>query len=247
VTDGCCWAADRDAGPILPAGNRIDPSGRGCQDPAVDLGSSLPAFVLAVLLISVSPGPAMALIFRRAALRGWRGAVPTVLGLEFGLYLWALFAGAGFAALVAASEVAYLVLRIVGAVVLFVLGARALHAAWRGRGSPASAPPEVPAGAPRWWRGYAEGVVVQLANPKAAVFMIAFYPQFVPADGPVFSTTALLGLLQISLETGLYLALAAVVARAGAWFRRPRIRARLEAISGSVLVALGLRVALSGR
>ena len=89
--------------------------------------------------------------------------------------------------------------------------------------------------------------MVQLANPKAAVFMIAFYPQFVPADGPVFSTTALLGLLQVALETGLYLALAAGVARAGGWFRRPRIRARFEAISGTALVTLGLRVALSGR
>ena len=56
---------------------------------------------------------------------------------------------------------------------------------------------------------------MQLANPKAAVFMIAFYPQFVPADGPVFTTTALLGLLQITVETALYLGLAAGVARAG--------------------------------
>jgi threonine/homoserine/homoserine lactone efflux protein len=86
---------------------------------------------------------------------------------------------------------------------------------------------------------------VQLANPKAAVFMIAFYPQFVAADGPVFSTTALLGLLQITLETALYLTLAAGVARAGAWFRRPRVRRRLEVVSGTVLVALGLRIAVS--
>lgn len=57
----------------------------------------------------------------------------------------------------------------------------------------------------------------------------------------MFATTALLGLLQITLETGLYLALAAGVARAGAWFRRPRIRRRLDAVSGTVLVALGLR------
>src|SRR5688572_5137734 len=188
----------------------------------------------------------MALIFRRAALRGLRGAVPTVLGLELGLYVWALFAGAGFAALVAASEVAYLVLRIVGAVVLLVLGIKAWRTAWRGRGALAVAEP-VPVGRRRWWGAFAEGVVVQLANPKAAVFMIAFYPQFVPADGPVFATTAVLGLLQITLETGLYLALAAGVARAGAWFRRPRIRARLEAVSGTVLVGLGLRVAVSGR
>ena len=212
----------------------------------MDLLTSLPAFVLAVLLISASPGPAMALIFRRAALRGLRGAVPTVLGLELGLYLWALVAGVGFAALVAASEVAYLVLRVVGAGVLLVLGVRALRTAWRDRGAPSGDPVPAPVpGRRRWWGAFAEGVVVQLANPKAAVFMIAFYPQFVPADGPVFVTTALLGLLQITIETGLYLALAAGVARAGSWFRRPTIRRRLEAVSGTVLIGLGLRVAVS--
>ena len=99
------------AGLILPARKCFDAPRRRCHHPIVELQTSLAAFVLAVLLISASPGPAMALIFRRAALRGLPGAVPTVLGLELGLYGWALFAGAGFAALVAASEVAYLVLR----------------------------------------------------------------------------------------------------------------------------------------
>src|SRR3954447_25666737 len=150
----------------------------------VDLLVSLPAFLLAVLLISASPGPAMALIFRRAALRGLRGAVPTVLGLEAGLYVWALFAGAGFAALVAASEVAYLVLRVVGAAVLLWLGLRAWRTAWRERRSPSAAGDAVPAEPPGRCRACAEGLVVQLANPKAAGFMIAFSPQFVPATGP---------------------------------------------------------------
>lgn len=210
--------------------------------------ASLPAFVLAVMLISASPGPAMALIVRRAALRGLRGAVPTVLGLELGLYAWALFAGLGFAALVAASEVAYLVLRVIGAAVLLWLGVKALRTAWQERRSMAAAGEEPPGPARRkWWGAFGEGVAVQLANPKAAVFMIAFYPQFVPADGPVFATTALLGLLQITIETGLYLALAAAVARAGDWFRRPRVRRRVEAVSGTVLVGLGLRVAFTSR
>ena len=214
----------------------------------MDVISTLPAFLLAVLLISASPGPAMALIFRRAALRGLAGAVPTVLGLELGLYCWALFAGAGFAALVAASEVAYLVLRVVGAGVLFYLGVRAFRAAWLERGAPdAEEAPVPPRGRRHWWGAFGEGVMVQLANPKAAIFMIAFYPQFVPADGPVFATTALLGLLQITVETALYLGLAAGVARAGTWFRRPRVRRRLEVVSGSVLVGLGLRVAVSSR
>jgi threonine/homoserine/homoserine lactone efflux protein len=146
----------------------------------MDLSSTLPAFVLAVLLISASPGPAMALILRRAAVHGTRAAVPTVLGLELGLYVWALAAGAGLAALVAASDVAYTVLRVVGALVLLYLGVQAWRAALTG-GHPEERP-----GAPSarsWRRSFGEGVVVQLANPKAAVFMFAFYPQFVPPTG----------------------------------------------------------------
>jgi threonine/homoserine/homoserine lactone efflux protein len=86
-----------------------------------------------------------------------------------------------------------------------------------------------------------------LANPKAAAFMIAFYPQFVPADQPLLATTALLALLQVAVEIIFYLGLAAVVGRAGAWFRRPAIRRRLDAVSGTVLIALGLRMAVESR
>ncbi len=209
-----------------------------------DVLATLPAFLLAVLLISASPGPAMALILRRAALRGTRAAVPTVLGLEAGLYVWALAAGAGLAALVAASEAAYTVLRVIGAAVLLYLGVRAWLAAYRDDGG------ELPAAPPvgRSSRGaFAEGFVVQLANPKAAVFMFAFYPQFVPQDGPVLAWTAALALLQVTVETALDLGFPAAVGRASAWFRRPRVRRRLEALSGTVLIALGLRVAASSR
>ncbi|WP_214407048.1 LysE family translocator [Pseudonocardia lacus] len=209
----------------------------------MDLLAILPAFLLAVLLISASPGPAMALILRRAALRGTRAAVPTVLGLEAGLYLWALAAGAGLAALVAASETAYTVLRVVGAAVLLWLGLRAWWAAWRdgGRAAPEPSRRHSARGA------FVEGLVVQLANPKAAVFMFAFYPQFVPRDGPVLAWTAGLAALQVVVETGLYLGFAAAVGRASGWFRRPRVRRRLEAVSGTVLVGLGLRVAATTR
>jgi hypothetical protein len=92
--------------------------------------SVLPAFLLAVLVIAASPGPAMALILQRAGLHGFRAAVPTVLGIEAGLFLWALAAGLGVAALVAASEVAFVVLKVAGAVFLAYLGIRALRAGW---------------------------------------------------------------------------------------------------------------------
>src|SRR5688500_17416454 len=98
----------------------------------------------------------MALIFRRAALRGLRGAVPTVLGLELGLYVWALVAGAGFAALVAASEVGYLVLRVVGAAVLLWLGVKAWRTAWLSRHDAVAAVGEQPPadGRRRWWGAF---------------------------------------------------------------------------------------------
>ncbi len=193
------------------------------------------------MLISASPGPAIALILRRAAVDGWRGAVPTVLGLEAGLYLWALAAAAGFAALVAASTAAYVVLKVVGAGVLIWLGIKAWRAALKGQVELG----ETDAPAASWWRRFGEGMVVQLANPKAAVFMLAFYPQFVPADRPLFVTTAGLALLQVLLETVLYLSLAYGVGAAGAFFRRSEIRRRVEAVTGTVLVGLGLRVAVS--
>lgn len=225
----------------------------------MDLVTLLPAFTVAVLLISASPGPAMALILKHAALRGFRRAVPIVLGLEAGLYVWALLAAAGFAALVAASEVAFVILRVVGAGVLLYLGIRGWIALWRDRHAGAGTGPgddATPAGGgptPRgsrrgsWWWAFGEGLLVQLANPKAAVFMVAFYPQFVPPDRPLFATTALLALLQVAIELVIYLSLARMVSRAGTWFRRRPIRRRLEAISSSVLVVLGLRMAISDR
>lgn len=184
----------------------------------------------------------MALILRRAALRGFAGAVPTVLGLEAGLYLWALFAAAGLAALVAASHVALLVLRVVGAVFLLYLGIKAWRSALRGSGAPAD--PAADASATGWLKAFGEGMVVMLANPKAAVFMIAFYPQFVPDDRPLFVSTAVLALLQVAIEICLYLTLAALVGRAGEWFRRSAVRRRLDAISGTVLIGLGVRMAV---
>jgi threonine/homoserine/homoserine lactone efflux protein len=210
----------------------------------VDLIALMPAFVVAVLLISASPGPAMALILRRAAAHGWRAAVPTVLGLELGLYLWALMAAAGFAALVAVSEAAFVTLKVVGAGVLLYLGVRAWLSAWRGRDDVAA---DQPSGSRAWWKSFGEGVVVQLANPKAAVFMVAFYPQFVPPDRPLFATTAALALVQVVIETGFYLSLAYAFGRAGRLFRSSRVRRRLDALAGTVLVGLGIRVAVSSR
>ncbi len=207
----------------------------------------LPAFLLAVLVIAATPGPAMALILERAGRHGFRAAVPTVLGIEVGLFCWALAAGLGLAALVAASEVAFWILRIAGACFLVYLGVRTLRSGWRLRGTSDTGPLPTPPVVRSHGSAFVEALVVQLANPKAAIFLIAFYPQFLPTEGPVLWPTVTLGVIQVTVEMVLYLGLAAVVGRAASWFSRTRVRRRLDYLSGSVLILLGLRVALTGR
>lgn len=209
---------------------------------------ALPAFLLAVLVTAASPGPAMALILQRAGLHGFRRAVPTVLGIELGLFIWALAVGLGLAALVAASEVAFLVLKVVGAAFLVFLGIKALRSGWALRERPGATMPLPPVPPSRGHVGaFAEGLVVQLANPKPAVFLFAFYPQFLPADGPVLGPSIVLGVIQVSIETGLYLLLAFAVGRASVWFRRTAVRRRLQYASGAVLISLGARLAFAAR
>jgi threonine/homoserine/homoserine lactone efflux protein len=223
----------------------------------MDLISVLPAFLLAVLAIVALPGPAMALILRRAAVYGGRATVPLVLGLETGLFLWALAAALGLAALVAVSEVAYAVLRVAGAAVLVVLGALALRAAWRARREARTAEPglapttekrsEPPPRGLSARRAFVEGVVTNLANPKAAVFMVAFFPQFIPRGYPVLATTVVLATLEIIVETALYCSLAFGVGRARHIVDRPAVRSSIDAVSGTILLGLGLKVATTAR
>jgi threonine/homoserine/homoserine lactone efflux protein len=209
--------------------------------------TNLPAFLVAVVIVSLTPGPAFALIVRRTALRGIGYGLAVVAGLEVGIYVWALLVASGFA-VVAASELGYLVLKIVGCVVLGWLAVRSFRAWWTERREPTDAPVLVdePADRTRGWLWAAgEGLLIQLANPKAAVFLLALYPQFVPADRPLFATTAVLGLVQVLVETAIYATLALGVARADRWFRKSVVRRRLEALTGTVMAALGLRLALS--
>jgi threonine/homoserine/homoserine lactone efflux protein len=216
------------------------------------LVTNLPAFLLAVVVITATPGPAVALIVRRTALRGLSYGLATVVGLEIGLYTWALLVASGFA-VVAASEFGYAVLKVIGCLVLGWLAIRSFRSWWIERREPSlsklgqSMGDNHDAGRERsWFWAVGEGFVVQLANPKAAVFLLALYPQFVPRDQPLFQSTAILGVLQVLIETALYGSLAVGVTRASSWFRTSAVRRRMEALTGTVLVALGVRLALSG-
>ncbi|WP_437316231.1 LysE family translocator [Sorangium sp. So ce385] len=206
------------------------------------MSSTLLAFCGAALVLAVIPGPSTAVIVRQALRGGRRAALATIAANEVGLLFWALVAALGASALVEASAVAYDVLRIAGAVVLVVLGAQSLLGRRRaGDGDAGSAAREPAAGG---WSAFRVGLLTILANPKAAVFAASFLPQFVPAGAPTLPALLLLSLVWVAVDTAWYLALILLLGRLQAAMSGGRVRRTLEAVSGVVLVALGVRMVL---
>jgi threonine/homoserine/homoserine lactone efflux protein len=218
--------------------------------------AALPAFLGACLLIAASPGPSTMLIIRQS-LRSRRAGFLTVLGNETGVFLWGIVAACGLTALLAASQAAYDAMRIVGAVVLVGFGVQTLRAARAARHA-GGAPPAgeavgqpVPGGgpAPRRAAGFAayrSGLLLNLANPKAAVFALSFLPQFVPAGEPELPAMVALAAVWAVFEVGYYGLYVWFVGRMRAVISRAGVRRRLEQISGGVLVLLGIRLAVEG-
>ncbi len=198
------------------------------------------AFVSVSAVVIVVPGPDTAMTIRNTLLGGRRVGVVTGLGVSLGQLVWTLAASVGIAALLVASEPAFLVVKLVGAAYLIVLGLHALYSAWKSR-TAVDLPPRKPTSVRG---GLAQGLVSNLSNPKMAVFFMALLPQFVPAGGATFGWSVLLGLVFCAL-TFLWLALYAfVVAKAGTFLRAPRVKRVLDAVTGTVLVGLGVRIAV---
>ncbi|MGK3998994.1 LysE family translocator [Sorangium sp. So ce1024] len=206
------------------------------------MASTLLAFCGAALLLAVIPGPSTAVIVRQALRGGRRAALATVAANEVGLLFWALVAALGATALVKASEVAYDALRLAGAVVLIVLGVQSILG--RRRAGSGDAGSEVREPAAGGWSAFRIGLLTILANPKAAVFAASFLPQFVPTGAPTLPALLLLSLVWVTVDTAWYLALVLLLGRLQAAIAGDRVRRTLEAVSGLVLVALGVRMVL---
>ncbi len=184
-------------------------------------------FLLVALVVIVAPGPDFALTVRNTVIRGRRGGLATALGVVTGQTAWALAAAAGIAALLVASQPLFVTLRIAGAMYLVYLG---LSTFIRRRAEPA---------ARRGGSPYRQGLLSNLSNPKMPVFFTSLLPQF----GTTFAALAAHGLA----FAGMTLAWLALVARAGAALRVPRVRRAIDLVTGIVLVALGLRLATERR
>ena len=182
-------------------------------------------FLLVALVVIVTPGQDTALTIRNTLVGGRRDGVLTAAGVAAGQATWALAAAGGVAAVIVASEPAFLALRIVGAAYLVWLGVRSLVAAWRR--TPHVAAPAVRRAPLR------HGVLSNLGNPKMAVFFTSLLPQFATS----FPSLLAHGIVFVAL-TFAWLTFVAHVGGALA-----RVRRVVEAVTGAVLIALGLHLA----
>ncbi|MFF3748815.1 LysE family translocator [Streptomyces kronopolitis] len=195
------------------------------------------AGVLAVL--TVVPGPDMAVVTKRAVAAGWRDGLRTVGGVTGGLLVWGLLTVVGLAAVLAASAAAYTVVKLAGAAYLVFLGIRTLIHSRRGRAQRAGdTPAAAPAGSP--WR---TGLVSNLFNPKIAVFYTGLLPTLAPPGLSPHAAMALLVLIHATL-TALWLgSYVMLLAKARAFFQKPSVRRAMDRIMGVVLIGFGLKVA----
>ena len=202
---------------------------------------TLALFVLAALTLLLIPGPAVLYIVTRSAQHGRRAGFASVLGVEAASLVHSLAAALGLSAILLASATAFEVVKYAGAAYLVYLGIRTLLS----RDEPASeaAPPET-----RLRSHFAKGVLVNLLNPKTALFFYAFLPQFVdPAKGAVQGQVFLLGAMFVLLATctdGMYSLLASSV---GKWLlSSTKVRRARRYVSAGIYVALGVFTAVSG-
>ena len=206
--------------------------------------STLALFAVAAVTLLLIPGPAVLYIVTRSVDQGRAAGLASVCGVHVGTLVHVAAAALGLSALLVSSATAYDTVRWLGAAYLVWLGVRRLLA--RDEGLPAAPGPG--ARRPGLRRIFAQGVVVNVLNPKTALFFLAFLPQFVDTSrGSVPFQVVVLGVAFVLLgllSDGLY----ALAASTGAgWLRRrPGVARASRLVSGGVLISLGVTTALAG-
>ncbi|WP_022728959.1 LysE family translocator [Fodinicurvata sediminis] len=200
------------------------------------------AFTLAAALLTLTPGIDTALVLRTALVENARSAMMAGLGVSTGVLAWGLLAAVGLGAVLAVSETAYNLVRIVGALYLLYLGALLIRNALGKGPQDSTLQNQTASTAISGQRWFVRGALTNLLNPKVGVFYVSFLPQFIPADSNVVLFSVLLAAIHAGLGV-LWFAFITLATRPAAGFLRRAIVARtLDGITGSVLIAFGLRI-----
>ena len=206
--------------------------------------SSYLVFVLACVALILVPGPAQALVLAKTLSGGRKAGALSAIGLNIGTLVHTLAAALGISAILATSALAFSVVKYLGAAYLVWLGIRSLRSRAPAATTAAAAPVSSGPGSALF-----QGVAAGVLNPKVALFFLAFLPQFVdPGRGHVLAQFLVLGATMAVLDTLYELALVGVFARLrGRYLASQRVARWQARISGAVLIALGVRLAVQDR
>jgi threonine/homoserine/homoserine lactone efflux protein len=202
--------------------------------------TSLIAYIAAASLLTITPGLDTALVLRTAAGGSPQKATLAGLGIVTGCLVWAALVALGLGALLAASVLAYTILRWIGAAYLLWVGYRLLRNPRRA--FIAANITDGSQGTP-----FATGALTNLLNPKVGVFYVSFLPQFVPPNVPVGPYILMLGAIHALLGLIWFACLIAATRPIASWLKRPVVVQACDRLTGGVFVAFGLGLALDSR
>ena len=220
-------------------------SERGAAGNTSDVLQNLAAFVAVSAVVICTPGQDTALTIRNTLSGGRRTGVATAAGVSLGQAVWTLAASAGLVALLSASEPAFRALKLFGAAYLVFLGLQSLWSALSQRGD-SKCQVDTRSGSLTPRRALGQGAISNLGNPKMAIFFASLLPQFAPEGDGAFAALFALGLLFCALTLA-WLSLYAVAIERLSVFLTGRVRRAIDAATGIVLVAFGIRLAAEER
>jgi len=218
------------------------------------IDSRLIAFAGLALVLVLTPGANIMLVIRSAVSGGPRAGIAAALGIALGHFVHASASALGLSLLLRTSDVAFTVMKVVGAAYLAYLGVRSFIAVWHGRARTFDAVEGEEAeitsdSAPsrRSRRFLLDGLLCNVLNPKVALFYLALLPQFIAPGEPVLARSLLLAAIHACISVSWQSVLSLALGRIRPWLGRPAVYRTLEALTGSLLLGFGVRLALATR
>ena len=193
-------------------------------------------FAGVALVMTIAPGLDTAIVLRTSAAESTRNGILAAFGIGAGCLLWGAAAALGLDALLAASPLAFVVLKWVGASYLVWLGLQLL---FKRKGAHGQLDPARPGGVVSGWAALRRGFATNILNPKVGLFYITLLPQFVPADAKGVEPALLLACIHVALAVAWFTVLAAGAALVRKLLQRPAIARGLDLATGCVFVGFG--------
>ncbi|RKT09332.1 threonine/homoserine/homoserine lactone efflux protein [Streptomyces sp. 1114.5] len=217
------------------------------------VSSAIASFAVVAGMLTIMPGLDTALVLRSAITLGRRRAFATALGILCGVLVWGVAAAVGATAVLTASHLLYDALRVAGAGYLAWLGIGMLRRTLKQRGRPVSGETagtadgaqEATTAEATWARSWARGLGTSLLNPKNGVFYMAMLPQFIPSGAPHLPMGVVLAAVHDLEGLVWFSALIFGTHLVRRWLNRASVQRAIDAITGTVLVAFGIKLALA--